>query len=261
MTSETRPAAADDPALVRAVAGGSEAALAELYDRHVGAIFGLVVRLTGDRGVAEEVVQETFLALWDRAELYDAAVGSLATWLRAIARNRAIDRLRAAGRRPRLVSIEADGDDDTRDGALERVAARGAIIGGAGAEPDPEDAAVRSELGARLRDALGTMPELERDTIVLAYRDGLTQSEIAERLGWPIGTVKTRTRRALARLRQSLGPAFAPDAGPDAAPPYGHGAASAAPPGYGHTAVPDALPDHAPGDSPDRVLGGIDGPR
>lgn len=218
MRVETRPDGTDDAALVREVAGGSETALARLYDRHAGAIFGLVVRLTGDRGVAEEVVQETFLTLWDRAEQYDAAAGSLATWLRAIARNRAIDRLRAAGRRPRLVSIEADGDDDTRAGALERVAARGAIIGGAGAEPDPEDAAVRAELGARLWDALGIMPDAERHAIVLAYRDGLTQSEIAERLGWPIGTVKTRTRRALARLRVSLGPAFAPDAVPDDTP-------------------------------------------
>jgi len=220
--SETRPGGTDDPALVRAVAGGSEAALGALYDRHAGAIFGLVVRLTGDRGVAEEVVQETFLALWDRAELYDAGMGSLATWLHAIARNRAIDRLRAAGRRPRLVSVEADGDDEARAGALERLAAGGAIVGGSSAEPDPEDAAVQAELGARLRDAVGTMPELERDAILLAYRDGLTQSEIAERLGWPIGTVKTRTRRALARLRATLGPAFAPDAVPADGP---HGAA------------------------------------
>lgn len=218
MTGKARPDAQDDPALVRSVAGGSEAALAELYDRHAGAIFGFAARLTGDRGVAEEVVQETFLALWDRAELYDASVGSLATWLHAIARNRAIDRLRAAGRRPRLVSIERDGDDDAGAEALERLAAHGGLIGASSGESDPEGAAVQAELGARLREALGTMPDLERDAIVLAYRDGLTQSEIAERLGWPIGTVKTRTRRALARLREMLGPAFAPGAVPEDAP-------------------------------------------
>lgn len=210
MSSEARPGSPGDPALVRAVAGGSEDALAELYDRHASAIFALAVRLTDDRQVAEEVVQETFLALWNRAELYDAGTGSLAAWLHAIARNRAIDRLRAAGRRPRLVSIEPDWEDESRAGLAERIAPDGEVLGGADRDPDPQEAAERTELGARVRTALEAMPEPERAAIVLAYRDGLTQSEIADRLGWPLGTVKTRTRRALLRLREALGPAFAP---------------------------------------------------
>lgn len=211
--TEARPAGPDDAALVRAVAEGSEPALAELYDRHANAIFAAASRLTDDRQVAEEVVQETFLALWNRAESFDPAVGSLAAWLHTIARNRTVDRLRAAGRRPRLVGGTArDGESD--GAALERAAASGTVVGGAALGPDPEDAAQRAELRARVRDALAGMPETERSAVLLAYRDGLTQSEIAESLGWPLGTVKTRTRRALLRLREALGPEFAPGEAP-----------------------------------------------
>ena len=97
--TEVRPGDPDDAALVREVAGGSYDALSDLYDRHASAIFAVARRLTTDRGVAEEVVQDTFLALWDRAETFDPASGSLAAWLHTIARNRTVDRLRAMGRR------------------------------------------------------------------------------------------------------------------------------------------------------------------
>jgi RNA polymerase sigma-70 factor (ECF subfamily) len=207
--AEAHPGPPDDAALVGAVVGGSQDALAALYDRHAAAVFGLAVRLTDDRQVAEEVVQETFLALWNRAELFDPAMGSLATWLHAIARNRAVDRLRAAGRRPRLVALEPADSDDGRGSPIDRLP-EGHVIGGAAPDAAPDEAAERAELGALVRGALEAMPEDERTPIVLAYRDGLTQSEIAEQLGWPLGTVKTRTRRALARLREALGPAFAP---------------------------------------------------
>ncbi len=216
---DARPDGPDDAALVGAVAEGSEGALATLYDRHAAAIFSLAARLTDDRQVAEEVVQETFLALWNRAELFDPSTGSLAAWLHAIARNRAIDRLRSAGRRPRLVALDPADQDDGRPSPLDRLP-DGAVLGGAEPEVAPEDAAERAELGARVRAALEMMPDDERTAIVLAYRDGLTQSEIAERLAWPLGTVKTRTRRALLRLREALGPAFAPTPipGPDDRP-------------------------------------------
>ena len=98
-----RHAPGDEAALVREVAAGSQDALAALYDRHVDAVFAAAIRLTSDRQVAEEVVQETFLALWNRAELFNPGTGSLAAWLHTIARNRTVDRLRAAGRRPNLV--------------------------------------------------------------------------------------------------------------------------------------------------------------
>lgn len=206
---------ADDAALVREVVGGSEVALAELYDRHVDALFATASRLTTDRQVVEEVVQETFLALWNRAELFDPGSGSLVTWLRTIARNRTVDRLRAAGRRPNLIALSATSGEDEGDGAaLDRLVMSGTVLGGAEIGLGPEGELAATELRQTLRDALAQLPETERTAIVLAYREELTQTEIAERLGWPLGTVKTRTRRALLRLREALadelGPAMLP---------------------------------------------------
>ena len=199
----------DDAALVHEVATGSQDALAELYDRHASAVFAAACRLTTDRQMAEEVVQETFLAVWNRAELFNPATGSLAAWLHTIARNRTVDRLRAAGRRPRLVSVSAMGPDDEPESvALERLAAGaiagGAVMGDADLGGAPEAALVSAELRETLRQALDGMPDTERTVILLAYRLDLTQAEIADRLGWPLGTVKTRTRRALLRLREVL---------------------------------------------------------
>ena len=202
--AEHRVGEADEAELVRAVAGGSEAALATLYDRHVGGIHAVALRLTSDRQVAEEVVQETFLALWNRAELFDPALASLATWLRTIARNRTVDRLRAAGRRPPLVSLGSHPGGDEPDSGVERLPADAVVLGGAAPDPSPEAAAEAQDLRATISAALSEMAEAERTVILLAYREGLTQTEIAERLEWPLGTVKTRTRRALARLRTVL---------------------------------------------------------
>ena len=174
----------DDAALVREVAAGSQDALAALYDRYVDAVFAASIRLTSDRQVAEEVVQETFLALWNRAELFNPATGSLAAWLHTIARNRTVDRLRAAGRRPSLVPLSSAAGADEHDTAALDV----------------------------IRVALAQLPEHERTALVLAYSSELTQSEIAERLGWPLGTVKTRTRRALMRMREVLSAELGPAA-------------------------------------------------
>ena len=206
---------ADDAALVREVAAGSEDALGRLYDRYIDAVYAAASRLTADRQIAEEVVQETFLALWNRAELFNPAMGSLAAWLHAIARNRTVDRLRSAGRRPTLVPFSATGGADEQDtAALDRLVAAGTILGGAGLGPGPEGELAATELRHVIRDALDELPDVERTAIVLAYREELSQSEIAERLGWPLGTVKTRTRRALLRLRGAL----AEELGPGAAP-------------------------------------------
>ena len=202
---------ADDAALVRAVAAGSETALGDLYDRYVDAVYAAASRLTSDRQVAEEVVQETFLALWNRAELFDPAVGSLAAWLHTIARNRTVDRLRAAGRRPNLIPLSsAAGDDEHESVALDRIVASGTVLGGAAVGRGPEGELAVTELREVIRDALAGLPDPERTAIVLAYREELTQSEIAERLGWPLGTVKTRTRRALLRLRTALADELGP---------------------------------------------------
>jgi RNA polymerase sigma-70 factor (ECF subfamily) len=221
-----------DAALVRELVAGSHDALATLYDRHADAVFASAYRLTSDRGLAEEVVQETFLALWNRAETFDPTVGSLAAWLHTIARNRTVDRLRAAGRRPKLLPLSAaaspgrgSGGEEPDADALERVLASGAIVAGSTPLRSPEMEVALHELRTALQEALAGMPEVERMVIVMAYGEDLSQSEIAERLGWPLGTVKTRTRRALLRLREVLGsgvgPEFtrylapAPMAGPD----------------------------------------------
>ncbi len=203
--------AADDAALVREVVAGSEAALGAIYDRHVDAVYAAASRLTADRQIAEEVVQETFLALWNRAEMFDPRIGSLAAWLHTIARNRTVDRLRAAGRRPNLIPLSAASGEDEQDAAaLDRLVGTGTVLGGASIGLGPEGELAATELRQVLRDALAELPESERTAIVLAYREELTQTEIAERLGWPLGTVKTRTRRALLRLREALADELGP---------------------------------------------------
>jgi len=210
---------ADDAGVVLEMAAGSEAALETLYDRYASAIFAAVYRLTSDRGTAEEVVQETFLALWNRAETFDPAAGSLAAWLHAIARNRTIDRLRAAGRRPSLVALSsAAGPDEDATQALERLVSDGSIVGGARPVAGPEQAFESAGVQEAIGTALASMPEDERTVILLAYQEELSQSEIAARLGWPLGTVKTRTRRALHRLRKGLGAEFGPGAELDVVP-------------------------------------------
>jgi RNA polymerase sigma-70 factor (ECF subfamily) len=209
---DQRAAPVPDADLVARIALGDEMALAEIYDRHAEAVFGAAVRLLGDRAAAEEIVQETWLVLWNRAERYDPRIGSLVAWLFTIARNRCVDRLRAAGRRPSLVSIGAPGEDADEE-ALERALAAGEPVGGAGPDADPADAVARRWTRSVVRAVVATLPDTERAVIELAYDEGLSQSEVSARLGWPLGTVKTRTRRALLRLREALGDTLAESAG------------------------------------------------
>ena len=197
--------AGTDSDLVRQLIEGSEDALAGLYDRHAQTVFAAALRVSRDRGIAAEVVQETFLTLWNRAESFDPSRGALPTWLQAIARNRAIDRLRSAGRHDRAASFSSFGRGDTDDqSTAEWLTSTGDLIGAAGPEPGPEMALANKETRGAIQDALASLSPLERSVIVLAYDAGLSQSEIAARLGWPMGTVKTRTRRALRHLRERL---------------------------------------------------------
>ena len=194
-----------DARLVREMIAGSEDALAALYDRHANAVYSAAMRASGDASIAADALQETFLTLWDRAELFDPSRGSLPGWLRTIARNRAVDHLRAAARRGRAATFSSFGvagaDQDQID---EWLMASGRLIGIADTEAGPEVALSSNETRASIEEALASLGPLERSVITLAYRTGLSQSEIAASLGWPIGTVKTRTRRALRHLRDWL---------------------------------------------------------
>ena len=196
---------ATDASLVQKLIAGSEDALAGLYDRHGGAVFAAAMRAVGDRWIAAEVVQETFLTLWDRAELFDPARGALPAWLSAIARNRALDRVRAGARHDRAASFSSFARDDADDHSVaEWLTTSGRLIGAAGPEPGPDIALSDKETRASIEGALRALDPVEQRVIVLAYDRGLSQSEIADSLGWPIGTVKTRTRRALRHLREGL---------------------------------------------------------
>ena len=231
--------AASTPTAVAVVREGRAWTLGELMTR----VQGLAARLHTlgvKRGepvvVCLEPSPEKLLALWGVMEagasvmtLGPSELGSLPAWLHTIARNRTVDRLRAAGRRPSLVALSAaTREDESVDAAMDRLATTGKAVSASVSQPDPESAAVGAWTRRRLHEALAGMPEDERTVIVMAYDDELSQSEIAGRLGWPIGTVKTRTRRALRRLRAMLEtdlgperaltePAFAGRGGTDAA--------------------------------------------
>lgn len=209
------PAASQrDGDLMARVAAGDEAAFATIYDRTIDTVFGSVARFLSDREAAAEVVQEAYLAVWRQADRYAQGSGTLVGWILAIARNRAIDRLRAAARRPVIVhaspSVESTSDLDAD--AEDRLLASGRPVMMPPEDHDPEAAAARRWLVAVVRTALSGMPPHERQVLELAYDDGLTQAEIADRLGWPLGTVKTRTRRAFSTLRALL--EGVPDVGP-----------------------------------------------
>jgi RNA polymerase sigma-70 factor (ECF subfamily) len=195
----------DDARLVSRIASGEEAAFVIAYDRHAGFVFGSVARFLGDREAAAEVVQDAFVTLWRRARQFDARSGSLLTWLLAIARHRAIDRLRAEGRRPakdaiRLEAFTSEGGSGGNAGNPE--VPRELI---ADAATDPGSVASRRWTQSVVRTGIAALPENERQVILLGYGQDLSQAQIAERLEWPLGTVKSRTRRAMAQLRAHLG--------------------------------------------------------
>jgi RNA polymerase sigma-70 factor (ECF subfamily) len=196
----------DDARLAARIAAGEEAAFVIAYDRHAGFVFGSVARFLGDREAAAEVVQDAFVTLWRRARQFDSRSGSLLTWLLAIARHRAIDRLRADGRRPsrdaiRLDALTSEGGSSGNAGNPE---VPPALI--ADRATDPASVATRRWAQSVVRTGIAELPENERTVILLGYAEDLSQAEIAERLEWPLGTVKSRTRRAMAQLRSRLGP-------------------------------------------------------
>jgi RNA polymerase sigma-70 factor (ECF subfamily) len=192
-----------DAELMARVAAGDQLAFAAVYDRHAQAVYGAISRYIGDPGTAEDIVQETYLALWTKSEVYSPGAGSLIGWLLTIARHRAIDRLRSAARRPVVVGL-APSSADGQESDLERLLSLGRPVAFDATAYDPSDVTERRWVRAVVRTAIDEMPEAERRVLELAYDQEQTQVEIAAILGLPLGTVKTRTRRALLRLRAML---------------------------------------------------------
>ncbi len=175
----------DDQELVAQVVKGDEQAFLALYDRYASRVHALTLRILNDPMLAEEVTQDTFLKLWSRARLYLAERGSLLVWLLTIARRTALDRLRLEARRPTL----SDGNDPEE--VWKTI-------------PDLNTSSEESRWRS-LHFAVLSLPQEHRQVIELAYYQGLSQSEISELLGWPLGTVKTRLRAAMERLRREWG--------------------------------------------------------
>jgi len=179
-----QPAQDNDVELLKAIAARDEAALAQLYDRYRTILFGLLMRILNNREEAEDVLQETFLQVWRKAADFDESRGRPFTWLVTLARSRGIDRLRTLASRERVAEAGArEVSEEISDAATD---------------------ALRSEQRGLVSDALAKLPDEQKRPIMLAYFDGLTQSEIAMRLGAPLGTVKTRMRTGMIRLRELL---------------------------------------------------------
>jgi RNA polymerase sigma-70 factor (ECF subfamily) len=178
-----------DLALVRAMAeGDSREALGQFYDRFAGLAMALLLRILGTRSEAEDLLQEVFVELWRRAAAYDPERGSVQTWVAMVVRSRGIDAVRSRARRPRA-PLEAD--------------AELALVAPSSDHPDEQaDSAQRRHA---VQAALSTLSHDQREVLDLAYFRGLSQGEIAEHLGIPIGTVKSRTLAALRLLRGALG--------------------------------------------------------
>jgi RNA polymerase sigma-70 factor (ECF subfamily) len=178
----------DWAALIVRVASGDQIALSTLYDGTSRLVFGLVLRIVADPATAEEVALDVYTQIWRQAASYDGSRGTPLAWLLTIARSRAIDRLRSGKQ------------EQQRKEPLESAGAQSSN------ESNPEETTAVAERRALVRSALNELSPDQREVIELAYYAGLSHSEIAEKLGQPLGTVKTRTRLGMTKLRGMLGP-------------------------------------------------------
>jgi RNA polymerase sigma-70 factor, ECF subfamily len=181
---QTEKAQISDVELLHAIARRDEQALASLYDRYRTILFALLVRILNSREEAEDVLQEVFLQVWRRASDFNELRGRPFTWLVTLSRSRAIDRLRSLAARERVAIASASDPTD--------------------AISDADSDVTRFEQQGIVARALTQLPEEQKAALVLAYFEGLTQSEIAGRLGAPLGTVKTRMRSGMIKLRELL---------------------------------------------------------
>src|ERR1041384_6430463 len=183
-TLHPEQAQTEDVELLRAIKRGDEGAIAALYDRYRLILFGLILRILHSQPEAEDVLQEVFLQVWRRASDFDEGRGRPFTWLVTLARSRGIDRLRTLASRERVAEAGArEVTEEISDAATD---------------------AFKSEQRGLVSNALAKLPDEQKRPIMLAYFDGLTQSEIATNLGAPLGTVKTRMRTGMIRLRELL---------------------------------------------------------
>ncbi len=173
-----------DGDLMRRLVTKDEEALATLYDRYSGLVYAVVLRVLRDVGAAEEILQDIFYQLWQKASQFDPSRGSLPAWLLVVARNRAISRLRRH-------------EPSAGEELLENTVTLPAQL---------ENAVAQQQLLGRVRGILETLPAAQREALELAYFEGLTHSEIAQRTGEPLGTVKTRLRSAVETLKRILHP-------------------------------------------------------
>lgn len=173
--------------LARIASSRDAMALEALYDRYSGPVYSLILRVTSQNAVAEELTQDVFLRLWRQAHRFDSTRGALAPWLFTVARNLSLDHLRSAREKQRRMER---GSDDPPPIAV---------------SPSYESRLDRQETMARVRNLIEQMPDDQRRALELAYFEGLTHTEIAGRMGSPLGTVKTWVRKAVMRLRDELG--------------------------------------------------------
>jgi RNA polymerase sigma-70 factor (ECF subfamily) len=183
VTDVLGPVNDDDVRLRDELAGGYEQALAEAYDAHAAAVYGLALRITGDQGAAEDIAQEVFVELWRRPERYDPQRTRLRSWLCMIARRRAIDWLRRRGTQDHYAHM---------------------LVEPASTEGGVEDDVVTASVAKQVRSAVEELPEQHREVIVLAYYNGLTYREVAKVLEIPEGTAKSRLRSGLRRIAETL---------------------------------------------------------
>jgi RNA polymerase sigma-70 factor (ECF subfamily) len=181
-----------DREVLALIGRGDQRAFGVLYDRLSGPLFSLAVRMLGDASEAQDALQDVFLQIWRRAPSYDPDQSSVFGWAILMTRSRVIDRLRARGRRLRVVVSSMD-DDDTNPGPVDASAAESAA-----------DTADRNEEALRVRSVLKNLPAEQREVIELAFFSDLTHHEIAAQLSQPLGTIKARIRRGLLKLRERI---------------------------------------------------------
>ena len=184
------PTPIEDVQLLRSIAAGDSAALGGFYDRHAGTLLAVALRILNDHKEAEDVLQEVFLQVWNKAADFDPAQGRPLGWAITMARHKAIDRLRSAQRRARLV--EEAGQEMAPDPAT--------------LSPQAPETTPRGDEAELVRAALAHLPSEQRQAIEMAFFGGWSQTEIAAKLNEPLGTIKARIRRGMLKLREELKP-------------------------------------------------------